>query len=1086
MKKLLVLGFFVIPFFAFSQTPKLTVSGENAVHVRMSQMKVAVNVIGDIAYTTTEMHFYNDSNKQMEAELVFPLPEGVSVSRYAIDINGKIREAVPVNKNKGKQVFEAIEHRRVDPGLLEKVAGNNFRTRIYPIMPKQERIVIIGYQEKLARFDAANLRYAIKTDYATKLDLFELSIAVVDANAKPSITSDNEPISLEQFQKSYTTKIEKNNFQPHNLLQILIPVAADVPAVSVQSVADQHYFYATLNLETSKLATTSRQSIGIIYDVSLSCKKRNFEKEMALLDAYFKKNQQLDVTLYFSGFHFDKKGIYAIRNGNWDALKAKLAEAIYDGGSRFSKIELENHDAFLWFTDGLSSLSSNTIEITNKPIFTISSMETSDFAFLNHCAFKTNGNFINLNQLKPEKALDKLVFQQLKFLGIKENYTVAELYPIKGTPVAPNFSIAGISLKAQNEITLLFGYENTAFLEKKIQIDAKNQVRSEINIEKLWVQKKLTALEMDYKANAETIELLGKKYGIITPNTSLIVLETLADYVQYEIVPPAEMRAEYDAFMKQNQQKMEAKQKNNWENIASYHKEIMEWWLTNKKYSEPKKVKLPKQKQPVTGNLQPNPQGVNKRISGVVSDELGPIAGANVVIKETQSGVSTDFDGNYSIDAKRGDVLVFSYIGTETTEIMVGEGPTYNVNLKTMIQSLDQVVVTAYSIRRNETVLLRESIEVSDKDGEDDFEDAKIEVQSVVGSASTVTNRTVTTSSNTQSIRTLEGQVAGLKIDEGFVTDSIVNVALSAAAASVKTKKWNPDRVYLKVLEQAPKDKKYAVYLQLREEQENNPSFYFDVAHHFYENGAKKEALVILSAIADLSLENHQLYKSLTYVFRQWEAYDEALFTAKQVAIWRPFEPQSHRDLALALEDTKKYQAAFDTLLSALETNYFSSMSGQYEGVEAIIVMDLKRLLENHNTIETSKLNKEYLKKMPVDLRIVLNWNQMDTDIDLHIIEPTGEECYYAHTQTKIGATFSKDFTDGYGPEQYLVRNAYPGTYQIKTNYYGETKLTENGPATVLIEIYQRKANGKITRTLKTIQLGKVKENQILAEIRIE
>lgn len=54
-----------------------------------------------------------------------------------------MREAVPVNKNKGKQVFEAVEHRRVDPGLLEKVEGNNFRTRIYPILPNNERIVLI-------------------------------------------------------------------------------------------------------------------------------------------------------------------------------------------------------------------------------------------------------------------------------------------------------------------------------------------------------------------------------------------------------------------------------------------------------------------------------------------------------------------------------------------------------------------------------------------------------------------------------------------------------------------------------------------------------------------------------------------------------------------------------------------------------------------------------------------------------------------------------------------------------------------------------------------------------------------------------
>ena len=136
MRKLLLITSLACSLMAKAQSPQLSVKGNDSALVKMSQLLINVKIVGNIAYTTAEMHFFNSGTKQMEAELLFPLPEGVSVSRYAIDINGKIREAVPVNKNKGKQVFEAIEHRRVDPGLLEKVEGNNFKTRIYPIMPK--------------------------------------------------------------------------------------------------------------------------------------------------------------------------------------------------------------------------------------------------------------------------------------------------------------------------------------------------------------------------------------------------------------------------------------------------------------------------------------------------------------------------------------------------------------------------------------------------------------------------------------------------------------------------------------------------------------------------------------------------------------------------------------------------------------------------------------------------------------------------------------------------------------------------------------------------------------------------------------
>ena len=184
----------------FAQSPELTVKGEGSEKVRMSQLLVNVKVVGNIAYTTAEMHFFNSSNRQMEAELIFPLPENVSVSRYAIDINGKMREAVPVNKNKGKQVFEAIEHRRVDPGLLEKVDGNNFRTRIYPLMPNGERIVIIGYEEELSAFDKNNLTYQLVSRYPKKLDKFEMNISVLGSASSPTVAENSgEEITFSKF-----------------------------------------------------------------------------------------------------------------------------------------------------------------------------------------------------------------------------------------------------------------------------------------------------------------------------------------------------------------------------------------------------------------------------------------------------------------------------------------------------------------------------------------------------------------------------------------------------------------------------------------------------------------------------------------------------------------------------------------------------------------------------------------------------------------------------------------------------------------------------------------------------------------------
>ena len=94
-----------------------------------------------------------------------------------------------------------------------------------------------------------------------------------------------------------------------------------------------------------------------------------------------------------------------------------------------------------------------------------------------------------------------------------------------------------------------------------------------------------------------------------------------------------------------------------------------------------------------------------QQISGTVSDENGvPLPGATVVVEGTSVGVSTDFDGNYSIDASQGDVLVFSYVGYQSQSVSVGASSTVDVSLEPD-SLLDEVVVTALGLTREKKSL---------------------------------------------------------------------------------------------------------------------------------------------------------------------------------------------------------------------------------------------------------------------------------------------------------------------------------------------------------------------------------------------
>jgi TonB-linked SusC/RagA family outer membrane protein len=94
-----------------------------------------------------------------------------------------------------------------------------------------------------------------------------------------------------------------------------------------------------------------------------------------------------------------------------------------------------------------------------------------------------------------------------------------------------------------------------------------------------------------------------------------------------------------------------------------------------------------------------------KTVSGTVSDSSGVLPGVSIVIKGTTTGTETDFDGRYIIKTSSGDVLVFRYLGYKTTEKTVGTSNSIDLTLQEGGEVLDEIVVTAFGIKRQEKAL---------------------------------------------------------------------------------------------------------------------------------------------------------------------------------------------------------------------------------------------------------------------------------------------------------------------------------------------------------------------------------------------
>ena len=109
----------------------------------------------------------------------------------------------------------------------------------------------------------------------------------------------------------------------------------------------------------------------------------------------------------------------------------------------------------------------------------------------------------------------------------------------------------------------------------------------------------------------------------------------------------------------------------------------------------------------LTTNAKAKELAVNdETVSGNVIDEKGvPIIGATVLVKGMRTGTITDVNGNFSLKAATGDVLVVSYIGYTTKEMKIGSQNNIRIVLSEDVKSLSEVVVTALGIKREQKAL---------------------------------------------------------------------------------------------------------------------------------------------------------------------------------------------------------------------------------------------------------------------------------------------------------------------------------------------------------------------------------------------
>lgn len=1018
MKSLYLKLFLFFPTLFFAQIPVVETSDDKGNYVQnkeviLKKLTIETKITGKISTNIVTMVFRNNSARVREAKLTFPLPEGVNASGYALDINGKLRNAVPVEKEKAKEVYETIKKQNVDPGILEKVEGNNFRTTIYPLNANGgERTIQITYNYELKK-SGNNYEYFSPLNYTSEIPEFSIKTSVFQNTEAPKL--EEKPDGNFNFIKNgnvWIAEINKTKYKAGSNLKINFP-QNNLQNVLMQKASDNSsYFLADINIKKNEREKRLPKNLAIVWDNSLSGKKRDHEKEFVLLKEYFNTNKNLKVKIYFINNTFDEGRIFKINNGNWDELKTYLSQTTYDGGTDFGQLEKLKEDEIFFFTDGLSSFGEIKL-VWNKPTSTISSSNNVNFGQLKFISSKTGGEFLNLNENNPQKEVRKLLFQPLKFLGIEKNDLVSEVYPSFTQTVSEDFVLSGILKGNQTSVKANFGYGDEITETKTIRLNSNEQTVKDWDISKFWAQKKLNELEIFETGNKDEIKNLSKQFGLVSNNMSLMVLENVEDYVKYDIPPPQELRSQYDEIVKNKRIEKEEWTKDLMDDAEDITEELKEWWKKDFQAKAKKTYPKPTSNEPMQVERPAEPTVHNQDVTKIENLSL-PVA-----TPPARASVSPPSN-------------------SKSDSITVGRS-----------DKIEEVVVMGY----NRTVSREESVASSSVS----VTSEPIRVRSVAS-----------VNSNTQ-LLSVQGRAEGVAINRTSKDENVSDI-INSGRIDIKDVESNAE--YMKLFKNAENSEKiYQVYLQNRKDYENLPQYYFDVSELLFKNNDKKTGLKVLSSIADLDIENEELYKLLAYKLKKIGTYDKELFITKKVLEWRPFDPQSYRDYALALEDNKLYQQALDNLYKVLTQSYTHELADRDDGIEEIVVMEINQLISNYrNQLNLKNINPKIITDLPVNIRVVINWNKDDTDIDLWVTDPNKEVCMYSHSSTEIGGRLSNDFTQGFGPEQFLLKKAIKGKYKIQTNFFDENQVGIAGPTAIMAEIYINYATGKQEKKIVVFQ----------------
>lgn len=561
------------------------------------------------------------------------------LSGYAIDINGELVEGVVVEKEKARQVFETEARKEVShkptASIAEHVVGNVFKTRVFPIPKRGARTIRVTTVEEIdssgtfwlllgfGNNKIANYHFSVQVDSFGKAGpkIWD-GHAATPRNGRPmsplELSSKNNSNDRTRYRESFTSSEPTS---PPGFI-LYLPVS---PLVTIVEAAENKDFYFVVGGQFGSHASDSgspnslgngiRDRVGIIWDTSLSRKSQAKNVDIEIVKLLAKKMASgAKIDIYpFSNTMGTPISITISGNSSNDerALERALQDLSYDGGTDLSTLKLTKGPTFehttdiyafyCLFTDGMHNMSSKALpQALESPVYIFATSPEANSSLLKILARKSGGEFFKLsssastNEIRPK--VDGLGKPSFSFLGVNiDSNIVSEVFPSIPTRVESSFRLCGkinaAALRGSATfVTLNFGYGSKITHSQSFQLTAQGAAFTSL-VPRMWAQRKIDELTLfpEETENEKVILELGRQFSIVTPSTSIIVLEELEQYVKHDIEPPVALqaiRAKWLAIKQERANEQKAKEEEKIVSVLSLWNRRTAWWNEDKASSE--------------------------------------------------------------------------------------------------------------------------------------------------------------------------------------------------------------------------------------------------------------------------------------------------------------------------------------------------------------------------------------------------------------------------------------------------------------------------------------------------------------------